>query len=531
MSSAEAQQQQNWPDLDVRYFRWDPPVYPGAATSSASPTDATKKGAKPRIESAFAHSTFPAKLAGWDSTRGELSSDLPSRAQDKPYGDGDRGAGTSEQTVDLQGMPMSFRNAELGQSSSEERIPTWGNSQQLHQQCFGSSFDNLFALAQPAGLRYGVPQAHSGQTAAAPANATASVCQSSAPFLTVQCGRFNAPVQREAPPLPPPTTTQPMSSQLQQDFQAWSRQQDRRAGGTPASNSRGSSKLKRMPSVVGPLQLQEYYTAQSDLLEGIMNMHSHRQSANNVQPQSMDPGLMDIFGPLQLGRAISSLEVPTAHSLTAAQEPYMPQWQSESVPAELPNHVVDRLLMNGNSHNLQRVSRHSRSNSLSGSKRSWGGLPTMPSIPDGREFPPDGRASPPDSPDVDHLEELARTADLEVAHRAFLVPPHKKRGKGGRQPAADPRLDPNIDERKAKRILANRLSAARSKMKQKNQMDVLSGIIDQLEYHNKELHEDVAELMEVCEVIEFNNRAMVRDCHIIEEFLRRGRERPPGPGA
>ena len=66
----------------------------------------------------------------------------------------------------------------------------------------------------------------------------------------------------------------------------------------------------------------------------------------------------------------------------------------------------------------------------------------------------------------------ARTADVEVAHRAFLVPPHKKRGKGGRQPASDPRLDPNIDERRAKRILANRLSAARSKMKQKNQMDV-----------------------------------------------------------
>ena len=61
---------------------------------------------------------------------------------------------------------------------------------------------------------------------------------------------------------------------------------------------------------------------------------------------------------------------------------------------------------------------------------------------------------------------------MEVAHRAFLVPPHKKRGKGGRQPASDPRLDPNIDERRAKRILANRLSAARSKMKQKNQMDV-----------------------------------------------------------
>lgn len=66
----------------------------------------------------------------------------------------------------------------------------------------------------------------------------------------------------------------------------------------------------------------------------------------------------------------------------------------------------------------------------------------------------------------------AKTADMGVAHRAFLVPPHKKRGKGGRQPAADPRLDPNIDARRAKRILANRLSAARSKLRQKNQMDV-----------------------------------------------------------
>jgi len=32
----------------------------------------------------------------------------------------------------------------------------------------------------------------------------------------------------------------------------------------------------------------------------------------------------------------------------------------------------------------------------------------------------------------------------------------------------------------------------------------------------------VSELMEVCEGIEFTNRAMVRDCHILEEFMRRG---------
>jgi hypothetical protein len=42
-----------------------------------------------------------------------------------------------------------------------------------------------------------------------------------------------------------------------------------------------------------------------------------------------------------------------------------------------------------------------------------------------------------------------------------------RRGKGGRQPASDPRLDPKIDPKKARRILANRQSAARSKLKQK----------------------------------------------------------------
>ena len=69
------------------------------------------------------------------------------------------------------------------------------------------------------------------------------------------------------------------------------------------------------------------------------------------------------------------------------------------------------------------------------------------------------------------LQQGLQMQRLLIEH--FLVPAHKKRGKGGRQPAADPRLDPSIDERKAKRILANRLSAARSKMKQKNQTEVI----------------------------------------------------------
>jgi hypothetical protein len=40
------------------------------------------------------------------------------------------------------------------------------------------------------------------------------------------------------------------------------------------------------------------------------------------------------------------------------------------------------------------------------------------------------------------------------------------------QPAPDPRLDPSMDPKKARRILANRLSAAKSKMKQKSQAEV-----------------------------------------------------------
>ena len=64
------------------------------------------------------------------------------------------------------------------------------------------------------------------------------------------------------------------------------------------------------------------------------------------------------------------------------------------------------------------------------------------------------------------------TADV-LAELAYLNPRNKRKGKGGRQPAMDPRLDPNVDPKKAKRILANRLSAARSKMKQKSHVEVI----------------------------------------------------------
>lgn len=48
-------------------------------------------------------------------------------------------------------------------------------------------------------------------------------------------------------------------------------------------------------------------------------------------------------------------------------------------------------------------------------------------------------------------------------HVAFSS--QQEKGKGGRRPAKDPRLDPSMDQHKAKRILAIRKSTARSKRK------------------------------------------------------------------
>lgn len=69
----------------------------------------------------------------------------------------------------------------------------------------------------------------------------------------------------------------------------------------------------------------------------------------------LDTDFQDLMGlipsqqPLQ--RAASALEplaLPQPNLMSYSPlEPYMPAWQSESVPAELPNHIVNRLQMTG----------------------------------------------------------------------------------------------------------------------------------------------------------------------------------------
>lgn len=90
------------------------------------------------------------------------------------------------------------RNREAGVVGTEVRrtpkqgVPHWPAETQLQTQNYGSSFDSLFGPAEPERVRYGVPQ----QQSSFPNKA--SVGQAGQPFLTVQCGKFTAPVQREA---------------------------------------------------------------------------------------------------------------------------------------------------------------------------------------------------------------------------------------------------------------------------------------------------------------------------------------------
>jgi hypothetical protein len=99
------------------------------------------------------------------------------------------------------------------------------------------------------------------------------------------------------------------------------------------------------------------------------------------------------------------------------------------------------------------------------------------------------------------LSSLAAQA-FDVPHSQYLTAPHLRKGKGGRQPAQDPRMDPNIDPKKAKRILANRLSAAKSKMKQKTALEVLRHKVQTLEIRKSELLKELQALKELCEAEE-----------------------------
>lgn len=107
----------------------------------------------------------------------------------------------------------------------------------------------------------------------------------------------------------------------------------------------------------------------------------------------------------------------------------------------------------------------------------------------------------PDSlPDVNKL--LSEIPEELIPH---VVEKANRRGKGGRQPAIDPRMDPNIDPKKARRILANRQSAARSKMKQKLLVETLRTRQDVLASQRASSKEELELLRRMCADLQAKN--------------------------
>ena len=98
----------------------------------------------------------------------------------------------------------------------------------------------------------------------------------------------------------------------------------------------------------------------------------------------------------------------------------------------------------------------------------------------------------------------------DVPHSQFLTAPHMRKGKGGRQPKIDPRMDPNIDPKKARRILANRLSAAKSKLKQKTALDKLKQRIQGLEAKKESLEQEIM-MMRTKSAEEVEKRSHLQD--------------------
>lgn len=92
----------------------------------------------------------------------------------------------------------------------------------------------------------------------------------------------------------------------------------------------------------------------------------------------------------------------------------------------------------------------------------------------------------------------------------------RRRGKGGRQPAINPFLDPAVDPKRAKRVLANRLSAARSKARQRSLLQNLLETYEQLCQKKEMSEEHKQKLMLMCSELEQANQQFEKAIAAIE---------------
>jgi len=208
-----------------------------------------------------------------------------------------------------------------------------------------------------------------------------------------------------------------------------------------------------------------------------------------------------------------------------------------SIPEHAELHMQSSGLPFGTRNTLSEDNSPSMSSTSSGQNRSHGGngiglgggvprVASMPNLPlsasamtstDLRRRAAVNRAGMPRSRSETDLTDMGKYI---VPHSEFLTPPHLRKGKGGRQPAVDPRLDPRIDPKKARRILANRMSAAKSKMKQKSAVDGLRQRMEMLRLQRETLSSEVSALSEACAVKEAERETLQRQIRAVEESLR-----------
>lgn len=108
---------------------------------------------------------------------------------------------------------------------------------------------------------------------------------------------------------------------------------------------------------------------------------------------------------------------------------------------------------------------------------------------------------------------------IECLQSMLLFRPNKKKGKGGRQPAKDPRLDPSVDPKKAKRIVANRRSAARSKQKQRRHVESLQLQHDTLMIQMLLCNHEKEKLESSVSTIENDNRVLETELQVFLTLL------------
>jgi len=116
----------------------------------------------------------------------------------------------------------------------------------------------------------------------------------------------------------------------------------------------------------------------------------------------------------------------------------------------------------------------------------------------------------------------------EATFKKFLEKEPKQR-KGSRKNAPDPRLDPNIDPRRAKRIVANRESAARSKAKQKQHLENLKSMHRSLYMQKTMIQQELDAIQADSKRVEEENATLVSMLHAYRDGKLLGRKRGRDP--